>query len=327
MEDKSRALRWTILTAIAPIAWGSTYYITREYLPADYPLWGSVIRALPAGILLLIVRPRLPRGAWWWRSVVLGTLNVGAFLVLVYIAAQVLPTSLASTIMATSPVVMMVFAWALLAQRPALLSVIGAVLGIAGVALMLATSNGHVEPVGVFASIGALTMSSLGGILATRWSARTPGGIDLLATTSWQLVAGGIMLVPVAAAVEGAPPQLDGAAILSFVYVIVIATALAYAVWFGGFRHLPAGTVGLIGLLNPVTGVLLGTLLAREVLTAQQLVGLGIVAVGILLGQPIVRGLVARRRTTVGRTPTGRGRRDPSDPPAPSRAATPPAAP
>ena len=60
--------------------------------------------------------------------------------------------------------------------------------------------------------------------------------------------------------------------------------ALAFAAWFAGLRHLPAGTVGLIGLLNPVTGVLLGTAVAGEVLTVQQLCGLVLVLVGVVLG-------------------------------------------
>jgi probable blue pigment (indigoidine) exporter len=61
-----------------------------------------------------------------------------------------------------------------------------------------------------------------------------------------------------------------------------VATALAFACWFGGLRHLDAGTVGLIGLLNPVTGVLLGTLLASETLGARQLAGIALVFAGIL---------------------------------------------
>lgn len=286
--------RWTLLTAIAPIAWGSTYFVTREFLPADQPLWGGVIRALPAGLVLLAIRPRLPRGAWWWRSVVLGTLNMGMFFALVYLAAQLLPTSIASTIMATSPIALMLFAWPLLSQRPTALPLVGAGLGITGVTLMLAAGTSQLNPLGVVASVSALAMSSLGYILSTRW---TNEGVDLVASTSWQLIAGGLMLVPLALVVDGAPPTVDVPAALAFAYVSLVATALAFVLWFGGLRRLDAATVGLIGLLNPVTGVLLGTLVAGEVLTVRQAVGLAIVVVGILLGQPVTRRLAARLRS------------------------------
>ncbi|MEU5806033.1 EamA family transporter [Streptomyces sp. NPDC047718] len=67
-----------------------------------------------------------------------------------------------------------------------------------------------------------------------------------------------------AAAAQGAPPAVDGPALLGFGYVIAVATAPAFAAWFAGLRHLPAATAGLIGLVNPVTGVLLGTAMAGE---------------------------------------------------------------
>jgi probable blue pigment (indigoidine) exporter len=140
---------------------------------------------------------------------------------------------------------------------------------------------GSVNPRGVLASVAAMLMSSLGYILAKRWSRE----VDVLATTCWQLLAGGLLLLPFAALTEGAPPALDLPAVLGFAYVTVVATAVAFAAWFAGLRHLPAGTVGLVGLLNPVTGVLLGTTLAADSLTARQLCGLALTLAGVLLGQ------------------------------------------
>ncbi|MFC7760242.1 hypothetical protein ACFQY4_21120 [Catellatospora bangladeshensis] len=57
MEGK---LRWIAVSAVAPVAWGSTYFVTHRFLPPDYPFYGAAIRALPAGLLLLLVRRRLP---------------------------------------------------------------------------------------------------------------------------------------------------------------------------------------------------------------------------------------------------------------------------
>jgi probable blue pigment (indigoidine) exporter len=273
--------RWTLITAIAPVAWGSNYYVTREFLPHDAALWGAAIRALPAGLLLLLICRRLPRGVWWWRAAVLGAMNVGAFFALIYVAAQLLPTSIASTIMAASPIALMLMAWALVSERPRLVPVTGAAVGMVGVAVMLLGEGGSVDPLGVVASVTAMVMSSAGYVLAKRWSA----GVDVLASTAWQLVAGGLLLLVPAALVEGAPPALDASALLGFAYVTVVATAVAFAAWFGGLRHLPASTVGLVGLLNPVTGVLLGTLLAGDVLAWRQLLGIALVLGGILVGR------------------------------------------
>ncbi|MFD7622980.1 EamA family transporter [Streptomyces sp. NPDC059802] len=275
-------MRWVALTAVAPVAWGTNYFVTHEFLPADRPLYGAALRALPAGLVLLALCRQRPHGAWWGRSAVLGLLNMSVFFVLVYAASQLLPTSAASTVMAMSPLTMMLIAWPLLSERPRTAHLAGAAVGFGGVCLMLLTGVEGVSVPGVLAAAAAMLVSSFGHILAKRWS----GGADVLASTAWQLTAGGVFLLPVAAAVEGPPPALSPSTLLAFGYVALVATALAFAAWFTGLRHLPAGTVGLIGLLNPVTGVLLGTAVAGEVVTVQQLCGLVLVVAGVVLGQP-----------------------------------------
>jgi probable blue pigment (indigoidine) exporter len=273
--------RWMVITALAPIAWGTNYYVTRHFLPAGYPLYGATLRALPAGVLLLALARERPHGAWWWRSAVLGVLNIGAFFVLIYVAAEKLPSSVASTLMASSAAVMMLLAWGLLGDRPRALSVIGAVVGFGGVCLMLLGSTGSVDPIGVLASLAAMAMSSTGYVLAKKWS----DDISVLALTSWQLIGGGLVVAPVAVLTEGTFPQLSGEAIAGFAYVTLVATALAFVAWFTGLRHLPAGTVGLIGLLNPLTGVLLGTLVASEAFGPRQVLGTALVLTGVVVGQ------------------------------------------
>ncbi|RFA10449.1 EamA family transporter [Subtercola boreus] len=291
MPALPRGWHWLLITAIAPVAWGSNYYVTRQFLPLDHPLWGAVLRALPAGLLLLAVSRSRPRGSWWWKSVVLGTLNVGAFFVLVYVASQLLPSSVASTIMATSAAVLMLVAWPLLRDRPTLLPLLGALLGFVGVGTMVLGGTTAIEPAGVLASLAAMVMSSFGFVLTKKWAV----GEKTLAITSWQLIAGGLLVLPFALVIEGGPPVIDGTAALAFGYVTVVATALAFVAWFTGLRHLPAGTVGLVGLLNPVTGVLLGTLLAAEPFGPREAIGTALVVGGVLLGVP--RGAPGRRRS------------------------------
>ncbi|MFD8723665.1 EamA family transporter [Streptomyces sp. NPDC059629] len=312
--------RWVALTAVAPVAWGANYYVTHEFLPADTPLYGAALRALPAGLVLLALCRQRPRGAWWWRSAVLGLLNMSVFFVLVYTASQLLPTSVASTVMAVSPLTMTLMAWPLVSERPRTAHLAGAAIGLGGVCLMLLTGAEDISVPGVLASAAAMLVSSFGHILAKRWNA----GTDVLASTAWQLTAGGLFLLPVAAAVEGPPPALSPTALLAFAYVALAATALAFVAWFTGLRHLPAGTVGLIGLLNPLTGVLLGTVVAGEVLTGRQLLGLLLVLAGVTLGRPARAGRRGQRPEVLRRsTPRpASGRRPATSPPPAARPCT-----
>ena len=280
---------WLLVTAVAPVAWATNYYVTREFLPPDKPLYGAVVRALPAGLLLLALCRQLPQGPWWWRSAVLGTLNMSAFFALVYVSAQLLPTSVAATIMAASPLALMMIAWPLVSERPTAGRLTGATIAVLGVCLMVFSGTTSANPWGVLASAAAMLLSSVGYVLAKRWAS----DVNVLALTSWQLIAGGATLVVPALLWEGPPPAIDAAAGAAFVYVSVVATALAFVCWFAGLRHLPAGAVGVVGLLNPITGVLIGVLLAGETATGRQWVGLGVACVGML---------VAQRTTRSGRT-------------------------
>ena len=69
----------TLLTALAPISWGTTYAVATELLPSNHPLLVASMRSLPIGILLTIGLRKLPKGNWWWRILVLGGLNIGVF--------------------------------------------------------------------------------------------------------------------------------------------------------------------------------------------------------------------------------------------------------
>ena len=301
MEGTWRA---SVTTAVAPVAWGATYYVTRHALPANLPLWGSALRALPAGLVLLLVARRLPRGRWWWRSAVLGALNTSVFFVLIYVASQRLETSTASTIMATSPFVLMLVARPLLGQHPTRAALAGAGLGLVGVVAMLPTGATRPDPWGVAASVSAMVMSSVGYGLATRWR----DDVDVVSSTAWQLLGGGLLLTPAALLVEGPPPTLGTEGLVAMAYVTLVATALAYLAWFSGLRRLPASAVGLLGLLNPVTGVTLGLLLGGERLAPLQVAGTTTVLAAVLVGQPSVGALIARLRAVRGaRRPAGNG--------------------
>lgn len=273
--------RWILIAAVAPISWGSTYFVTAHFLPDGHPLWGAALRALPAGLIMLALARQLPSGSWWWRSAVLGVLNFGGFFVLIYLAALLLPGSVASSIMAVSPLAMAGLGWLVLRERPSAWMGIGAALGIAGVLLILGAGLVPVNPWGVICSITALLMSSLGSVLNKRWSADQP----LIASTAWQATAGALLLVVLAAVVEGAPPQLDATALAGFAYLSLIATAAASLCWFGALAHLKSGVVGIVALLNPVTGVLLGVLAGSETLSVWQSLGILLVLIGIMVGR------------------------------------------
>jgi probable blue pigment (indigoidine) exporter len=213
MEDKSASWGTIALTALPAAIWGSTYAVTQAWLPPGRPLFAATVRALPVGLLMLLWLRRLPSGSWWWRSLVLGSLNIGLFYALLFLAAYRLPSGLGATTVAMAPLVVMAVAWLVLGERPARVSLSSGLIGLFGVALLV-LQNGLDKPVdllGLAGAFGAVVLAAFGFVLTKRWSPPA----EVVTVTSWQLVAGGVVLLPIAVVVEGAPPALDLPAVLA----------------------------------------------------------------------------------------------------------------
>ncbi|MET9883670.1 EamA family transporter [Streptomyces sp. NPDC006430] len=278
-----KRLTTVALTALAPISWGSTYAVATELLPPDRPLFTGVMRALPAGLLLTAVSRRLPTGRWWWRSAVLGTLNIGAFFPLLFLSAYRLPGGVAAVLGSAGPLFVVGLAALVLGERARLRTVLAAVVAAFGVSMVVLTAEARLDLVGVVAGVVSSASMAAGTVMIKRWG--RPQGVGSLALAGWQLTAGGLLIVPVAALVEGAPPALDGKAFLGYGYMMLINTGIAYWLWFRGIGRLTATSVTLLGPLSPLTAAVIGWAALGQGLSPVQLAGMAIAFGATIAGQ------------------------------------------
>ena len=288
-------LRLLALAAVAPMVWATTYIVTEKCLPDDRPLFSALLRALPMGLVLLAWRRTLPPPGWWGRAVVLGVLNIGAFFPLIYLSAYGLPGGLAATVQALLPLAVMAWAFVLVRERATAARLIGGVVGLAGVALLVLGTTVGVTALGLFGAVASVLCTSVGSVLVKRW---TPP-VDNLTLVSWQLVVGGLLLLPVALLFEGAPPAIDLPAALGYLWIGVVGTGVAYWCWFSAIQQMPAGSVALISLLNPVTATLIGVAFAAEPFGLPQAVGMALVLGGVGYGQFGGRRAAAEKREEI----------------------------
>lgn len=270
-----------LTTAVAPAAWGLTYLTTTELLPPDRPLLAAVVRALPAGLLLVAISRRLPRGSWWWRAAVLGLLNIGLFFTLLFVGAYRLPGGVAALAGAVQPLVVAGLAAGLLGEKLRLRTVLTGLAGMAGVAMLVLNAQARLDVVGVAAALGGAVSMAVGVVLTKRWGRPAP----LLAMTGWQLVAGGMLLVPVAVLVEGAPPALNATHVTGFLLLSGVGTALAYSLWFRGVHALSATVVTFLGLLSPLVAAAAGWVVLDQRLSTGQLAGAAVVLAALVIAQ------------------------------------------
>jgi probable blue pigment (indigoidine) exporter len=277
----SSSWRDVLLTALAPVVWGSTYIVTTEFLPPDRPYTAALIRVLPAGLLLILLTRQFPARQQWWRLVALAALNIGVFQALLFIAAYRLPGGLAAVLGAIQPLLIMGLAWAVDGSSPARSTLFAALASVAGMAVLLISPQTVYEPVGIAAALLGTACMAGGVWLTRRWKLDLP----VLALTGWQLILGGVMLIPVAMLADPPLPPLSSSELLAYAYLGLIGAALTYALWFRGIARLPTVAVASLGLLSPLTAVVLGWALLGQAMTGTALLGMVMVLASVFAVQ------------------------------------------
>ena len=281
MKISKSHLSDVLLTSLAPISWGTTYVVATEFLPPNHPLLVASMRSLPIGLLLTIGLRKLPQGNWWWRMLILGGLNIGVFQALLFVAAYRLPGGVAATAGAIQPLLVGLFAWAILSVKPSKVSIVAAISGFIGVGLLVLGPGAQLDTIGIIAALAGAGAMGLGTVLVKQW--KPP--VSLMVFTAWQLAIGGAMLLPVALITEGPFTEVTRTNLWGFIYLGLIGTALAYALWFRGINKLSPTAASYLGLLSPVVATLIGYVFLQETFSPIQIAGVAIVLVSVVIGQ------------------------------------------
>ncbi|PNY82195.1 EamA family transporter [Deinococcus koreensis] len=279
--------RVLLATALAPLIWGSTYLLTSSFLAGVPAPLLSVLRILPAGLLLLLAVRRLPPREWWLRIGVLALLRQGLFFTLLYAAAQSLPGGVAATIGASSSMLVLGLAFPLLGQRPSALHLGLASAGLLGVALVSLGADAALSGLGLLYALGFAFVNALGVVLFKRWG--WPAGATPLQQASWELTLGGLMLLPLSLGSLQALASVTAGGWAALAFLTLIGTALTAWLWQRGLNLLPVQQVSLLGPLSPLMALGLDLLIVRHALSPAQAAG-----ALLILGSVILTALPAR---------------------------------
>lgn len=270
-----------LITAIAPALWGTTYFVTTELLPPDRPFIAACLRLLPAGIILVLISWHLPKRDEWIRIFILAILNFAIFHVLLFTAAYRLPGGLAAVVGAIQPLIMMCLMWMVDGYKPVRVALIASIIAVFGMAALLLSPNSTWDLIGILAATVGAVLMTCGIFLARRWRTDIP----LLAFTGWQLFIAGILLAPLALIID--PPLLNITTknVLGYGYLSLFGTTLAYVLWFNGLAKLSPVAISSMGLLSPISAVIIGWLILDQRITGIALVGLIAVLASVLTVQ------------------------------------------
>lgn len=259
------------LTLVAPILWGSTYILTATLIPINRPIFVALMRGLPIGLLLLLYYRKWPQGQWLLKSFVLGTLNIGAFFLLLFMAVYRLPGGIASVLGSVQPIFTLLFSWFFLKEKPTANAFIAIFMTLLGVSLLLSPKNMTLDPLGIIAALLGAIVMALGVVLTKYWG--RPKDVSVMVFTAWQLFFGSLILIPFAYFLEGGFPPLTTTNWIGLLILGLFNTGLAYYLWFRGISKLTPTRVSFLGPINPLTAFLLGFIFLNQTIQAIQIVG------------------------------------------------------
>lgn len=257
-----------ILAMAAAFFWGTTYAVTQYSLEGWPPLLLGAIRALPAGLLLLLIKPSLPKGKDWVVLLRLGAINIALFFGLLFIMAQTLPSAISAMGMVYVPVFAMCFHWLVNKKKPAKLQLMSGALLVILAWQLFDPQKLQLNSVGLVAMLTAIGCIVIGSNLTQSLSNR----IHWWTVLSWQLILGGSLLAILAALQATVYPaqyinaisNINSLNILGLSWLILLNTALAYGLYVWLLSRMTVVEFTFAGVSNPIAGILMGLLLMGE---------------------------------------------------------------
>ena len=285
MPPLSASFKVLLATACVPLIWGTTYLTTTELLPPDRPITAAFLRVFPAGLFLIFWKPWWPTGKMWLKLALLSLLNISLFQALLFVAAYRLPGGVAALAGALQPLIVMALIASVEKIPPKAASVIAGIVGVLGMAALLLRVEVAFDQIGLLAALLGAFLSAAGTYFVRRWKVSAP----LVPFTAWQLILGGLTLLPAALYLEPALPALGFKEIAGYAYLSVFGGLIAYVLWFRGIYLLPTVAVSALTLISPLIAALLGLIFLKQNFTPLSWLGFFTVLLSVLVLQWVNR--------------------------------------
>lgn len=275
------------------LMWSSAFTSARIIVTDASPLFALSMRYLVSGIIGVGLAWAL--GQSWrltrpqWRATIsFGILQNAVYLGLFFVAMQTIEASLASIIASTMPLMVALAAWAFMGDRLSPLGITGLIAGLAGVSLIMGsriTDGVDIVSLGIcFIGVLALTIATL----TVRGAS---AGGNLLMVVGLQMLVGFVALSIATLLFETPQVTPSWPLAIAFIYTCLVPGLTATWVWFLLVGRIGATRAATFHFLNPFFGVAIAAILLGEALGPRDIIGVAIIAAGILAVQ------ISRQRT------------------------------
>lgn len=267
--------------------WSSAFTSARIIVADASPVASLSLRFLISGLIGIAIAKAL--GQTWrltrdqWRATfVFGICQNALYLGLNFVAMQWIEASLASIIASSMPLIVAFAGWTLFREKLPTLGLIGMLAGFAGVILIMGTRlSGGVDALGIsLCVIGAIALA-----VATMIMRGASSGGNLMMVVGLQMLVGSSVLAVAAVLFEDVHATITMPLVLAFTYTTLMPGLFATWLWFLLVQRIGAVRAATFHFLNPFFGVAVAAFILGEALALTDIVGVVVIALGILAVQ------------------------------------------
>lgn len=288
-------LRTAVAYTVLVLAWGLNYLFVRVGLSESPPLWLAFLRAFVGAVGVIIalaatsgfgtLRPEERR-----RAIAVGIPTFGMFFGLWFSAAIAILPGEAAVFVYTFPLWVSILSVPVLGQRIRAGHLAAVALGFTGVLLLAAPWNagtGSLPLVPVLELLGGAVSWATGTVVAQRWFRPE----QMMEANAYQLLGGSSVLLLASLLVEPTHlPHPSWTLAISVVWLGLVGTAIGYAIWFHLLSRYRASVLSAYVFLVPVVALVASVLILGERLGVDQVGGVALVLVGLLVLGRVVPG-------------------------------------
>lgn len=263
-----------VLFVVLCIVWGTSWIAMKLALAEVPPLTFTVARSMVAGVAMLAISGvagplDLLRRATWRMLAVAFLTNTLTYAGLYWGTARV-STGLAAIVNnALMPVGLLAFGLVFHEEVFSRRRLAGIALGAVGLALLFARQSTPAGDAASLAGLAAVAAGTLAYCLGSVWSRPLLRGASPLAVGSLQMLAGGVMTLPLAALVEQPGPEVAAALarpvpLASLLWLSLAAGAAGLTIYLRLIRDWGPTRAGMYAFVSPLIAVVLGALVLGE---------------------------------------------------------------
>lgn len=289
------------LAVLVAVIWGVAFVVSKIGLESFTPPQLTALRFIVAAIAAIwLPRPRIS----WTLLISIGlSVFTGQFLLQFFGIANGMPAGLTAVVVQTQALFTVVFAAFAIGDKPSVQQVVGMLAALIGLLIIGLTLGGGVTAIGFALTLASGVSWAIGNVLVKRLPK-----VDMLRLMVWASLVPPLPALAISSILDGPGSLIDAVASASWlgigaaVYLGLLASVLAYAVWGSLLHQYSTGAVAPFALLSPCVGAITSALVFGERFGPLRLAGMACILIGVaIVALPLRR--LRRDAATLARSP------------------------